>query len=78
MPADLIPTPAPTLPPLLFTEREAARMLSISPRTLWALAACGEIRTVKIGAAKRYPLVELRRWIDAKLDRRAGEEGGAR
>lgn len=43
---------------------QAARFLSISPRKLWSLTAGGKIPHVRIGRCLRYPLDELRRWID--------------
>ena len=36
---------------LLVDEREAARLLSISPRTLWGLRNAGRIACVRIGSA---------------------------
>jgi excisionase family DNA binding protein len=50
--------------PLLLTAREAARLLSISPRTLWTLTNRGELPAVRIGRAIRYDPVDLRHWIE--------------
>jgi excisionase family DNA binding protein len=52
---------------LLLTAREAARRLAVSERTLWTLTDAGEIRCIRMGAAKRYPIVELERFIERKL-----------
>ncbi|MCE9589087.1 MAG: helix-turn-helix domain-containing protein [Planctomycetes bacterium] len=64
-------TPTPTVAPLLVGEREAARLLGISARKLWSMAAGGEVPYVKIGTAKRYSIEALRTWI-------AAHEQGAR
>ena len=48
---------------LLFGLREAAAMLSISDRTLWALTTPrGPIPSVRIGRAVRYLVDDLREW----------------
>ncbi|MDZ4848510.1 MAG: helix-turn-helix domain-containing protein [Pirellulaceae bacterium] len=52
---------------LLLSTREAARRLSISERTLWTLTDRGEIRCIRMGTAKRYPIIELERFIERKL-----------
>jgi excisionase family DNA binding protein len=50
----------------LVDTREAARLLSVSPRTLWNLRARGELRCVRLGARKlRYRLSDIRRLIRA-------------
>lgn len=51
--------------PLLVTPREAARLLSVSERTLWSIAAAGEIPRVRIGRAVRYRVADLRAYVDA-------------
>jgi len=52
---------------LLVTEREAARMLAVSPRTLFALRQSGELKAVRIGRTVRYSAESLRAFIAAKL-----------
>ena len=52
---------------LLLSSREAAKRLCISERTLWTLTDRGEIRCIRMGAAKRYPISELERFIERKL-----------
>jgi excisionase family DNA binding protein len=52
---------------LLLTSREAAKRLAISERTLWTLTDRGEIRCIRMGTAKRYPIVELEGFIERKL-----------
>ncbi len=49
--------------PLLVTPREAARMLSISARTLWTLRKQGRIRSIRIGAAVRYAVADLEAFV---------------
>lgn len=56
---------------LLVDAREAARMLSISTRTLWSLTDCGEIPCVRIGRSVRYSVEALRGWIDAQQAQQA-------
>jgi excisionase family DNA binding protein len=51
--------------PLLLTARQAARLLNISERTLYARTADGGIRVVKIGnRGIRYDPADLRAWIE--------------
>ena len=55
-----------TTAPLLVDAREAARLLSISTRTLWTMTASGEIPSVKFGRLVRYHLPDLERAIEAR------------
>ncbi len=57
---------------LLVNTNEAARMLSIAPRTLWSLTASGEIPSIRIGRSVRYDPGDLRVWIEAQ---KAGSRG---
>ena len=54
------------MPPelLLVDAREAARMLSISTRTLWTFTNRGEIPCVRIGKAVRYSVNDLCQWVE--------------
>jgi len=52
-----------TLPQLLIDARDAARLLSISPRTLWSLTKAGKIPVVRIGRRVLYATDTLRAWI---------------
>ncbi|MCC6123397.1 MAG: helix-turn-helix domain-containing protein [Pirellulales bacterium] len=47
---------------LLLSPREAARMLSVSERTLWTLTRDKRIESRKIGRLVRYPLDDLKRF----------------
>lgn len=51
-------------PRLLVSEREAASMLSICPRSLWTLRTAGEIPHVRVGRSVRYAVADLERWIE--------------
>src|SRR5262249_26125661 len=49
--------------PLLVNEREAARLLRVSPRTVWQLNASGELPCVRLGRAKRYAVASLQEFV---------------
>lgn len=65
---DNTPPPA-SAPSLLLDEREAARRLSISPRTLWSLRKRGEIAAVRIGVRVLYSVADLESFIAAHRSR---------
>ena len=48
---------------LAYSERDAATLLSISPRTLFSLRKEGKVRAVKIGNRVIYPREELKRFL---------------
>lgn len=48
---------------LLVKPLEAARLLTISERTLWALTNRGDLPCVRIGRAVRYDRGDLLDWI---------------
>ena len=51
--------------PLLINARELARMMQVSPRTLWRLLSAGKlIRPIRIGGNTRWRLDEVKDWID--------------
>lgn len=56
-------TPPPQVTPLLVAPREAAKILAICERTLFALTKAGDIPAVRIGRAVRYSVDDLRGWI---------------
>ena len=64
-------TPVSAPPPMLLTAREAARMLAISPRKLWSLTNCGDVRCVRIDRAVRYAPADLQAYVDSLKDRPA-------
>lgn len=55
--------------PLLLTARQAAKLLNISERTLYARTADKSIAVVRIGnRGIRYDPADLRRWIERAKD----------
>jgi excisionase family DNA binding protein len=51
--------------PLLISVAEVARMLSISPRTVWRLLSTGKIiRPIRLGGAVRWRYDDVVRWIE--------------
>jgi excisionase family DNA binding protein len=50
-----------------FTREEAAKMLSISPRTIDAARIEGKLDYIKIGRAVRIPQEALRKFIQENL-----------
>jgi excisionase family DNA binding protein len=56
----------PTAPPILLTLAQAAEVLQLGERTVWGLGASGEIPTVRIGRAVRYPYRGLEEWVARK------------
>ncbi len=66
-------TPMQNVEPLLLKCAEAAKMLTISPRTLSKLAKSGEVKRIKIGSSVRYHPRDLRAWIEWKRANAHGE-----
>lgn len=64
---------------LAVPEAAAARLLSLSPRTLWGLRRNGDgPRHVRIGGSIRYSVAELHRWLAERQAASAtNREGGA-
>ncbi len=58
--------------PGLLRSDEAAKLLAISPRTLWSLADEGEIPVVRIGRSVRYDPADLQDYIERQKHRKAG------
>lgn len=50
-------------PRLLLTASEAAKVLSISQRTLFALTKSGQVVAVRIGRAVRYLMSDLEKYV---------------
>src|SRR5687767_11634450 len=79
--AHVVPTPshAPRPPErLTFSYGEAARAAGLSPRTIWAACASGDLRAARIGRRRLIPRDELVRWLNAKAGIVADAKGGAR
>jgi len=56
---------------LLVNEPEAARLLSLSPRTLFSLRQSGEMPFIQLGRAIRYRVADLYQWIEKNIIRAA-------
>lgn len=52
------------LPPLLVNEREAAKILAVSRRTVFDLEKRGMLTSVRIGSSKRYALATLKAFAE--------------
>ncbi len=70
-------TTAPTLSPLALRPREAARVLGVSPRTLWEWTHLGIVPCVRIGTGKRktvlYDVQTLQEWLTRQAQAKGGE-----
>lgn len=59
------------LRPILLRDREAAGVLGVSVRTVFDWRENHGLPHVRIGRTVRYPLADLQRWAEARI------EGGA-
>ena len=77
--SDWVPRRTAALSPetLLLKPVDAARILAISPRTLWGLTDRGEIPCVRIGRSVRYDRHDLAAWIAKKKNTNAKHNGMA-
>jgi len=62
--------------PLLINEREAARLLSVSPRHLESLRRAGDVPHRRLGQRVLYSPAELRQWVDGGCLRADAGAGG--
>jgi predicted DNA-binding transcriptional regulator AlpA len=70
-PSNHLQRPPPKPSPLAIPESEAARLLSISPRTLWELRRQGAgPRHCMVGSSVRYAVTELTRYLNEKTEGR--------
>lgn len=61
------PNPDPShTDPMLVGMNEAARMIGVSPRTLWSMANAGELPTVRIRRRVLFNVPALRDWVNAR------------
>ena len=60
--------------PRLVNSREAARLLAVSPRTLWAMQKSGELPVVRIRRSIRFGVKDLEAWIEARKGLDNGEQ----
>ncbi len=58
---------SPATETLLIRPPEAARLLGISPRTLWSLTRTGALRHVRVGRLVRYSRAALADWVQERL-----------
>jgi len=63
-------------PSLLIKPGEAAKLLSISTRTLWTLTREGVVPCVRLGKSVRYSLDTLRAVIAQRENRRSNDLDG--
>ena len=68
-PAPTLARMAPPLPgvPQVLTVPEVARALRVHKATVYRLLGTGKLRAICVGADRRVPLEELRRFIDDQL-----------
>ena len=52
----------------LVNSRDAARMLAISPRTLWRLGATGKIPRLKVGGCVRFSVEAIDDYIEKQQE----------
>jgi excisionase family DNA binding protein len=69
-------TTPPTLFPLALRPREAARMLGVSPRTLWEWTRAGIVQCVRVGTGKRKTVLYDVRTLQAWLTRQSAQAKG--
>lgn len=62
------------MPDEVLTIKEVAALLKLAEKTVYAMAAAGEIPAFKIRGQWRIKRAELDRWMDAQP--RGGETGG--
>jgi hypothetical protein len=53
---------------LAYGTKRLAAALDVSERTAWALMTSGAIRSIKIGARRLAPRVEVERYLSSLLD----------
>ncbi len=63
---------------LLVGSIEAAKLLDISPRTLWTLRNAGAVPFVRIGASVKYSVSALQTWIESQQIYHDDAEGSKR
>jgi len=62
-----------SIPPLLVSPREAAKLLSVCEKTLWTLTQRGDIPCLRIGRAVRYSMEDLRAWIAGRSEKKCAD-----
>jgi excisionase family DNA binding protein len=54
------------LAPTLVNIREAAKILTVSDRTVHTLTKMGQIPSIRVGRALRYSVDDLREYVDSR------------
>jgi excisionase family DNA binding protein len=62
---------------VLLTPEEAAQRLALSRTTIYELIRTGELRSVKVGRARRIPVAALGEFVNGLFDPDPGGERGA-
>lgn len=60
--------------PLLVNVKAAADILSLGRTTVYQLMASGQLRSIKIGSARRIPMQAIREWVTANTPPNNTEE----
>lgn len=61
---------------ILLNQQQAARFLGLSPRTLEAWRLSGKPpRFLKLGAAVRYRMEDLEKWLDERCRKSTSDDG---
>lgn len=68
------PQPGRSVPRIALSIEEAARALSLSPRTVEELARRGELPAFRVGKRWLFAVQALRRWADEQTAAQAGGE----
>jgi predicted site-specific integrase-resolvase len=68
--------------PLALRPRDAAKLLAVSPRTLWAWTRAGIVPCVRVGTGKRktvlYSVTDLQAWLTRQAEASKGVPGDPR
>ena len=54
-----------------YTTQQLADLLSVNPETIRRAAASGELRSVRVGRVRRYPLSAVEAWLSSCPEGRA-------
>ena len=54
-----------------YTTQELAELLAVNPETIRRAAASGELRSVRVGRVRRYPLSAVEAWLSSRAEGRA-------
>lgn len=55
-------------PPVLLTVKQAGARLNLSNPKLYELINSGELRSIKVGRARRIPTFALEEFVEGRLD----------